>query len=450
MWDFRKSVKTKLGLGFGLTLALVCALGAVALITVVRVADGTAEIYDKNLQGIAAIAQARQALSHLQAEINDRVRSGTPEDLAALAKDMPKAQQRIRQAWDRYYPTRVTTASEKQIAQKAYTQLQKTGPVLTRFSTMAKKMDFNDAAEFYKATQFFKTTLTKTLQAFSARLNKLQQIQLTAARQAYQQAQTSALQMKMLIAGAGLAVLVLMLVTAFLLTRMITRPLSEARGFVQRIAGGNLHNRRSTVYQDEFGVMIGAIEAMRERLSAVVQGVRDSSDSVNVGVGQIASGNDELNHRSQEQAANLEETAASMEQMTATVKQNADNAAQADQLAQGVRRQAGEGSEVVARAVASMQAIDAASHKITDIVGLIDDIAFQTNLLALNASVEAARAGEQGRGFAVVASEVRNLASRSAAAAKDIKALVEDSADKVAEGSREVALSGTTLDEIVV
>ena len=181
----------------------------------------------------------------------------------------------------------------------------------------------------------------------------------------------------------------------------------------------------------------------------VVTSLSKSSRQVQLGAQEISRGSLELSRRTEEQSSSLEETASSMEQMTSTVKNNADNAAQARQMAEAAREQAERGGRVVGSAVVAMSAINAASKKIADIIGVIDEIAFQTNLLALNAAVEAARAGEQGRGFAVVASEVRNLASRSAGAAKEIKALIHDSVAKVNEGTRLVDESGKVLDEIV-
>ena len=251
-----------------------------------------------------------------------------------------------------------------------------------------------------------------------------------------------------LLAFAAVCV-VLAVLLAWLITRSITRPVRYAVSVVEDVAGGNLRRDISVDGRDEIAQLLTAMSKQRQTLAALVLSLRQLSESVYTGAREIALGNDELSTRTQEQAANLEETAASMEQMTSTVKQNADNSAQADQLARQVRSRAGEGNAVVQTAVQAMDEINASSRRISEIVGLIDDIAFQTNLLALNASVEAARAGEQGRGFAVVASEVRNLASRSAAAAKDIKSLVEDSAAKVADGSAQVALSGKTLDGIV-
>jgi methyl-accepting chemotaxis protein len=195
--------------------------------------------------------------------------------------------------------------------------------------------------------------------------------------------------------------------------------------------------------------LLAAMQAMRDSLLQIVTKVRTAADAVQQGTQQLSDGNDNLNLRTQEQASALEETASSMEQMTASVKQNADNTRQTTQRALDVRAQAERGGTVVNRAVAAMTGINDSSKKIADIIGVIDEIAFQTNLLALNAAVEAARAGEQGRGFAVVATEVRNLAQRSASAAKQIKQLITDSVGKVREGSELVNESGKTLAQII-
>src|SRR5512147_2455503 len=188
---------------------------------------------------------------------------------------------------------------------------------------------------------------------------------------------------------------------------------------------------------------------MNDSLVRVVSQVRSGTDTVATASSQIAAGNLDLSSRTEEQASSLEETASSMEELTSTVKQNAENARQANQLAIGSSDVAGKGGAVVSQVVTTMDAINEASRKIVDIISVIDGIAFQTNILALNAAVEAARAGEQGRGFAVVAGEVRNLAQRSAAAAKEIKTLIGDSVDKVENGSKLVANAGQTMDEIV-
>ena len=217
----------------------------------------------------------------------------------------------------------------------------------------------------------------------------------------------------------------------------------------QRAAEGNLSKRVIISSNDELGVMGKAMNAMLDNLVRVVSEVRQAAEHVSTASAEITQGNEDLSRRTSTQASALEETSASMEEMTSTIKQNADNAKQANQLAVAAREVAEKGGTVTDKAVEAMNEINKSSKKIADIINVIDEIAFQTNLLALNAAVEAARAGEQGRGFAVVASEVRNLAQRSATAAKEIKALINESVQKVGDGSELVNRSGQTLEEIV-
>ena len=229
----------------------------------------------------------------------------------------------------------------------------------------------------------------------------------------------------------------------------VVHPIRAATKVLSGLSEGNLTQNMEGEYAGEFAELRDAIDGSISHLRKMVGEIRDASGNISTAAQEIAQGNADLSRRTEQQAASLEETAASMEELTGTVQQNAANARQADQLATGAKDQAEEGGDVVGRAVDAMAEINASSKKINEIIGVIDEIAFQTNLLALNAAVEAARAGEQGRGFAVVAAEVRNLAQRSAGAAKEIKTLISDSVEKIQDGSRLVDESGKTLGEIV-
>jgi methyl-accepting chemotaxis protein len=236
---------------------------------------------------------------------------------------------------------------------------------------------------------------------------------------------------------------------AVLLTRSITVPIAEAVRVAQTVAAGDLTSRIDVRSRDETGQLLAALKSMNESLVGIVQQVRASSDSIATGSSQVAVGSTDLSQRTEEQASNLQQTAASMEEITATVKNSADAARAASELARSANSVAEKGGAVVAEVVSTMDEISTSSKKIADITGVIDGIAFQTNILALNAAVEAARAGEQGRGFAVVAGEVRTLAQRAATAAKEIKALIGESAGRVETGARLVGGAGATMEEIV-
>nr|WP_308418748.1 methyl-accepting chemotaxis protein [Leeia aquatica] len=227
------------------------------------------------------------------------------------------------------------------------------------------------------------------------------------------------------------------------------RGLNDIGQVFSALAQGDLTVKVVNDYEGAFGQLKEDSTTTIDRLTEIVLQIKEATDTINTASREIASGNQNLSQRTEEQAASLEETASSMEELTSTVKQNAENARQANQLARGASDIAVKGGEVVSEVVTTMQAISGSARKIEDIISVIDGIAFQTNILALNAAVEAARAGEQGRGFAVVASEVRNLAQRSAGAAKEIKALINDSVEKVDSGSKLVDEAGHTMEEIV-
>ena len=254
---------------------------------------------------------------------------------------------------------------------------------------------------------------------------------------------------KMWIIGLLVCAFVIGLFLAFYISRLISRPLQQAMSAARLVAEGDLTNKLEVTTSDETGKLGQSIKDMNESLFTIVSAIRISVDTISTASKQIAAGNSDLSQRTEEQASSLEETASSMEELTSTVKQNAENARNTNQLAVNASGVAVKGGQVVGKVIDTMESISSSSKKIVDIIGVIEGIAFQTNILALNAAVEAARAGEQGRGFAVVASEVRNLAQRSAAAAKDIKTLISDSVEKVESGAKLVDEAGKTMEEVV-
>ncbi|MDP9902799.1 methyl-accepting chemotaxis protein [Variovorax ginsengisoli] len=254
---------------------------------------------------------------------------------------------------------------------------------------------------------------------------------------------------RLILVVLAVAALLLSALCAWRLTVGIVQPLRGAVTLAEKVAGGDLASQVDADSRDEVGQLLRALQAMQTSLRSIVGQVRVGTDTIATASREIAAGNQDLSSRTEEQASSLEQTAASMEELTSTVKQNADNARQANQLAASASDIAVKGGSVVSQVVDTMTAIEASSKKIVDIISVIDGIAFQTNILALNAAVEAARAGEQGRGFAVVAAEVRNLAQRSASAAKEIKTLIDTSVDNVSAGTALVDEAGRTMGQIV-
>jgi methyl-accepting chemotaxis protein len=267
----------------------------------------------------------------------------------------------------------------------------------------------------------------------------------------YGQAAGEALGGSLIYAYIGLVVVLalVLLVGLVMLSRDLFNPVRQLATQLEQLASGDLTPRIEVESDDEVGLLQTAARRVQDTLVRTVASVRSGMQGIDTGAERILRGNTDLSSRTEQQAASLQETAASLEQLSSTVKQNADNAKQANQMATGASDVAQRGGQAVGEVVSTMQAISASSAQIADIVSVIDSIAFQTNILALNAAVEAARAGEQGKGFAVVASEVRALAQRSAAAAREIKDLIEDSVKKVAEGSSQVERAGTTMQDIV-
>ncbi|MCC2961173.1 methyl-accepting chemotaxis protein [Massilia sp. IC2-278] len=316
---------------------------------------------------------------------------------------------------------------------------------VARKSALAKK----DAGDIEGVRRFLDTEMVPRVKSYNASLAamvKYQQDAVVVDAKTIEAEFQSGLRLQIslaiaaVLAGAGFA---------WWIGRRISAPLETAVSVAQTVAKGDLTSRIEAQGRNETGALMGALRDMNANLVDIVSQVRAGTGTIAEAADQISAGNLELSSRTEQQASSLEETASSMEELTSTVRQNADNAREANALAQTASQVAGRGGETVGRVVQTMDAITESSKKIVDIIGVIDGIAFQTNILALNAAVEAARAGEQGRGFAVVASEVRNLAQRSAGAAKEIKELIGNSVDKVEEGSRLVSDAGTTMQEIV-
>ncbi|MGE8397196.1 MAG: methyl-accepting chemotaxis protein [Comamonas sp.] len=283
---------------------------------------------------------------------------------------------------------------------------------------------------------------SKTLAAIIAIKNQQSAAEVATAERVYNTA-------LIVLAVSGALAVLIAIAAAIWIIRSIQRPLRSAVDVADKVSEGDLTGEIQVHSKDELGMLLAALQRMQASLVQTVQTVRTGAEGVASASSQIAMGNTDLSSRTEEQASALEQTAASMEQLGSTVRQNADNARQANQLALSASTVAMQGGEVVGQVVDTMRGINESSRKISDIIGVIDSIAFQTNILALNAAVEAARAGEQGRGFAVVAGEVRSLAQRSAEAAKEIKSLISDSVERVELGSQLVDKAGTTMTEVV-
>jgi methyl-accepting chemotaxis protein len=436
------SVRAKLSFTLGfLALAMIC-VGLVGLYGLKQADKRMTELYNNRFQGTTLINRVAALRRDNIREFDVALMTGDRELIADFRRVQAENVKRIDELWKKFKALPVGEAEIELIQ-----DFEKKHDAYREFSqAVIAKLD-NGAVD--EARKMRVTEMRPLIISLLTAADKLAEIQDRFAAEANEANEAAYAQATMI----SWAAIVIACAVAALLGTMLIRSMMSALGVAlstaERIASGNLGQHIEITSNDEFGRLLHAMQEMDTKLSEIVGAVRTSAESVGAAARQISSGNDDLSQRTQEQASALEQTAASMEEMTSTVKQNADNARQASQYATGAREQADRGGAVVSRAVGAMSEISASSKRIADIINVIDEIAFQTNLLALNAAVEAARAGEQGRGFAVVASEVRNLAQRSASAAKEIKDLINDSVAKVEAGTDLVDESGKSLQEIV-
>ena len=434
----------KLGAAFFMVVLLSVLLGGFAIGQLGKINASTEDIAANWLPSVKVLGQIRVTANQMRRVEGDHVMSVDEKSMDTIEKQFEELKKKLIEQQNRY-ESMISEDEEK----KVYANYRQQRDAYLADNVKLTALSRGGEKNQEETKKYFRGESRNTFNAMVADLGQLTEINDRGADRSYKTAQATYAQGRNWIIGLLLGVVVIASLLAVWITRLITQPMAQAVNAAERIASGDLTVALHPDGKDETAQLLHALSRMKDYLANVVGGVRQNAEGVATASAEIAQGNNDLSARTEQQASALEETAASMEELSSTVKQNADNARQANQLALQASSVAVQGGEVVGQVVQTMKGINDSSRKISDIISVIDGIAFQTNILALNAAVEAARAGEQGRGFAVVASEVRSLAGRSADAAKEIKSLINDSVERVEQGTALVDKAGATMTEVV-
>ncbi len=435
-------LRTRLALGFGVICAMLIVVLVLGMTMLGRVNQSTKDIVQLRMPKIESAVSILDQTNNVSIAIRNMMLNADPADRKLQTANVMKARAAIQSILDNYH-AETSTGRERELADQTAAHNLK---FVRDQDELLKRIGVEDidGAKAYLTNDF-----RPLLLAYKKVLNDQIKLQKAAVAEASEQAADTYDETRVLMGVLGAVILLAAALIAWRISASITGPVAKALEVANTVAAGDLTSRIEVDTRDEMGQLLQALKAMNESLARTVQTVRSGTETIASASGEVAAGSMDLSSRTEQQAGSLEETASSMEELTSTVKQNAENARQANMLADSASNVAARGGAVIEEVVGTMREIHQASGKMADIIGVIDGIAFQTNILALNAAVEAARAGEQGRGFAVVAGEVRNLAQRSAAAAREIKALIVDSTGRVEAGSKLVGDAGSTMREIV-